>query len=76
MERNIDKSIDNWIKESKKALLIYKARQVGKTYSIRDALKKNHAEFLEIHFSENPELSHSKMQYRVRNHGNNEVAFR
>lgn len=33
MDREIDSKIDRWIKEGEKALLIYGARQIGKTYS-------------------------------------------
>lgn len=56
MERLIDARIDKWIKESDKALLIYGARQIGKTYSIREALKRNSEDYFEINFFENPDF--------------------
>ena len=34
MKRNIDARIEKWLSESDKALLLYGARQVGKTYAI------------------------------------------
>ena len=41
MKRQYEKKIQDWINDSKKALLIYGARQVGKTYLIREMLKRN-----------------------------------
>ena len=38
MKRQYEDKIQNWINDSKKALLIYGARQVGKTYLIREML--------------------------------------
>lgn len=56
MERRIDEKLDIWIQKSKKALLIYGARQVGKTYSIREALNRNQVPYFEINFYENPDM--------------------
>lgn len=51
--RKIDSFLKNWTNSSpKKALLITGARQVGKTYSIRKALKENASSFVEINFLE------------------------
>ena len=53
--RKIDKSIRDWFNSSsKKALLITGARQVGKTYSIRQTLKEIvPTQYIEINFFEN-----------------------
>lgn len=47
MYRKYEERIQNWIDNSKKALLIYGARQVGKTYLIRKMLKKNGISYFE-----------------------------
>ncbi len=52
--RKIENTITKYINSSsKKALLVTGARQVGKTYSIRKALKENATSFVEINFLEN-----------------------
>ncbi|MBR5912656.1 MAG: ATP-binding protein [Bacteroidales bacterium] len=52
--RKIELFIKNWLdSSSQKALLITGARQVGKTFSIRKALKENAVSFVEINFLEN-----------------------
>ena len=40
LHRKIEKPIIDWIRTGKKALLIDGARQVGKTYIIRNILEK------------------------------------
>lgn len=54
MKRQYENKIQNWINNSKKALLIYGARQVGKTYLIREMLKRNSISYVIV----NPKLSH------------------
>lgn len=39
LKRRIEKDIYEWLENSKKALLIDGARQVGKTYAIRHCLE-------------------------------------
>ncbi len=57
MKRNIDEKINKWLKSSpKKALLLYGARQVGKTYAVRKLLNNNHVNYFEINFFENPDF--------------------
>ena len=56
MKRNIDARIEKWLSKSNKALLLYGARQVGKTYAIRKALHNNRKNFFEINFFENPDF--------------------
>ncbi len=45
MYRKYEERIQRWIDKSNKSLLIYGARQVGKTYLIREMLKKNDVAF-------------------------------
>ena len=56
MYRFIEEKIQDWIDHSKKALLIDGARQVGKTYIIREMLKRNHIAYFEINFIERPDI--------------------
>ncbi len=51
MERKIDTTLDGWLQNKKQAILIYGARQVGKTYSIRACFKRNNIPFTEINFA-------------------------
>jgi predicted AAA+ superfamily ATPase len=54
MERFIDKELNQWKeKKDRKVLLLRGARQVGKTYSMRE-LGKGFKKFLEINFEETP----------------------
>ena len=53
IERKIEKRIREFYKKDKKALLITGARQVGKTYIIREVGKTDFASFIEINFLEN-----------------------
>lgn len=54
--RKAKRDIENWLKEGKDALLVTGARQVGKTYLIRETLKENHVDFFEINFVEQSNL--------------------
>lgn len=54
--RKIEKDIKNWIKNSKKALLIEGARQVGKTYIIRKVLESENIDYVEFNLLQTPEL--------------------
>ena len=56
MYRLCEKKLQDWIDNSSKALLIYGARQVGKTFSIRNSLKENNCNYLEINLIEKPEI--------------------
>lgn len=59
MYRECEAKIQKWIEESTKALLIYGARQVGKTYIIRKMLHNNGISFLEINLIEREDILHS-----------------
>lgn len=56
LHRKIEKKISDWIKNSKKALLIDGARQVGKTYIIRRVLEDEGCEYIEFNLLKNPPL--------------------
>lgn len=54
--RKKEKEIAEWIKNGKKALLVSGARQVGKTFLIRECLRKEQIEFVEFNLIEQPEI--------------------
>lgn len=56
LKRKIDKYLRNFYHNSKNALLITGARQIGKTYSIRE-FGKSFQSFVEINFVENPKAA-------------------
>ena len=53
--RKIDAFLDDFYRSAKKALLVTGARQIGKTYSIRESAKRNFEHFVEINFITSPE---------------------
>ena len=55
IRRNAEKQINDWIDNGKYALLITGARQIGKTYLIRNCLKEKNIPYIELNFIENPE---------------------
>lgn len=56
MYRLAEERIESWIHHSKKALLIYGARQVGKTYLIRKVLRANNIPYFEINLQEREDI--------------------
>lgn len=56
MFRLCEKKIQTWIDNSQKALLIYGARQVGKTYLVRKMLKQNNISFCEYNLIERTDI--------------------
>ncbi len=54
--RKAEKEILSWIQSSKTALLVSGARQVGKTWSVRNCLHVESCDYLEINLIEEPEL--------------------
>lgn len=56
LERIAAKQIQEWFDHGQLALLVAGARQTGKTYLIRELLKQNDCDFVEINFIERPEL--------------------
>ena len=54
LKRKIDNYINNYYESNPNALLITGARQIGKTYSIRE-FGKSFKSFIEINFVENPD---------------------
>ena len=61
MYRKIEEKIEKWITASPSALLITGARQVGKTYIIREMAEKYFESVIEINFYEN-ELARKTLQ--------------
>lgn len=55
LNRKIDSYLKDYYQKSSNALLITGARQVGKTYSIRE-FGKTFKSFIEINFIENPDV--------------------
>lgn len=54
--RKIKKQIENWIVNGKDALLITGARQVGKSFIIRETLKEKAVDFIEFNFIKQTKL--------------------
>lgn len=56
LRRKIDQILIDWKnKKNHNPLIVYGARQIGKTTSIREFAKKNYCSFVEINFISNPE---------------------
>lgn len=56
MYRRDSVTIGEWIRDSKKALLVTGARQTGKTWLIRDEIKKSGYKKFEINFIDQPDM--------------------
>ena len=56
LKRKIDERLRRHFETSKSALLVTGARQIGKTYSVRE-FGKNFRSFAEINFAENPDAA-------------------
>ena len=56
LKRNANSAILQWLSQSTDALLVTGARQIGKTYSIRECLKESGRPFVEFNLIEQPEL--------------------
>ena len=56
LKRKVEHRLNNWINESNKALIVSGARQVGKTFSIRECLNSNGCDYVEINLIEKPEM--------------------
>jgi len=57
LHRKIEKPIIDWIRNEKKALLIDGARQVGKTYIIRNTLESEQCDYIEFNLLKTPEIA-------------------
>jgi len=65
MKRKIKDKISQFLqKESRKALLVTGARQIGKTYIIRECLKEQFSSVVEINFIENEEAKKIFAEFR------------
>ena len=56
LKRKIEKDIEKWLDNSEKALLVCGVRQAGKTFIIRECLKRNGCEYIEFNLINQPEL--------------------
>lgn len=56
MYRRDSVTIGEWIRDSKKALLVTGARQTGKTWLIRDEIEKSGSKKFEINFIDQPDM--------------------
>lgn len=56
IERCAKREITDWIATGKSAFLVTGARQIGKTYLIRQCLKESQYPYVEFNFIEQPEL--------------------
>lgn len=56
MFRKDSAAIQEWIEKSNKALLVIGARQVGKTWAIRDEISKSDYSLFEINFIDHPDM--------------------
>lgn len=54
--RKIEKDIQDWIENDKRALLIYGVRQAGKTYIIRKCLREAGCNYVEFNLIREPEI--------------------
>jgi hypothetical protein len=54
--RKIKKQIEDWIQKGNDALLITGARQVGKSFIIRETLKERAEDFIEFNFIKQTKL--------------------
>lgn len=54
LKRRYEKDINEWIEKSTSALLVTGARQIGKTYLIRECLKTKEVDYVEFNFIEPP----------------------
>ena len=57
IKRKIDRYLQDFFLNDKKALLLTGARQIGKTFSIRQFGHKHFKSFVEINFIDNPDLA-------------------
>ena len=57
LERSAKKYIDSWIQSGRDALLITGARQIGKTYLIKECLRESGVPYVELNFIDQPELA-------------------
>lgn len=54
--RQVKKMVTDWVSSGKDAFLLTGARQIGKTYLIRQCLQESNISYVEFNFIERPEL--------------------
>lgn len=67
LKRKIDQTLINWKNNRKTALLITGARQIGKTYSIKQFIKNNFKHYIEVNFANKPDLIDSFVKIKSPN---------
>lgn len=75
MKRKIEINLNNWKENRDRALLIYGARQIGKSYSIENFIKANFENYLIIDFSKTPEAIELFESFKDRSDFYNRLAF-
>ena len=56
MYRKDSVTVGEWLKKSNKALLVTGARQIGKTWLIRDEIEKSGYKKFEVNFIDQPDM--------------------
>ena len=56
MYRDAEERVQAWLDSGRRALLIYGARQVGKTWLIREMFQRNGISYAEINLLERPDI--------------------
>ncbi|MCD8082876.1 MAG: AAA family ATPase [Clostridiales bacterium] len=56
LKRKAEREIMDWISSGEKALLVYGVRQAGKTFIIRECLKKAHRDYVEFNLIRQPDV--------------------
>ena len=56
LKRKVEKDIQNWLQDDKRALLVYGVRQAGKTYIIRHCLESEGCSYIEFNLIREPDI--------------------
>ncbi len=56
LKRKVERDIMNWIADGRKALLVYGVRQAGKTFIIRECLKRSGRDYVEFNLIRQPDI--------------------
>lgn len=56
LKRKVEKDIQNWLQDDKRALLVYGVRQAGKTYIIRHCLESAGCSYIEFNLIREPDI--------------------
>ncbi|MCD8121695.1 MAG: ATP-binding protein [Clostridiales bacterium] len=56
LKRKVESEIMDWVSSGEKALLVYGVRQAGKTFIIRECLRKAHCDYVEFNLIREPDV--------------------